>query len=245
VALSIKLTVPLLLLPLWLALVRPSALRNWGCIAAGALLLFSLTCRVQIGVRLMLPLVVLAIVGLAGAAGNVLRSSAPSLGPVRRRLASMLLVLGIAWAGLSAVLVWPEGLCYVNEAWGGTEEGYRRLSDSNYDWGQGLKELMRWKEEHGIAEMDVWYFGSDPAILRPPLHFVALHAPPPGENVTDMIAQLHGHWLAVSTTLLYGMPFDTDAYRQTVAFLRSHRPVARTSTFFIYDFTEPPVVASP
>jgi hypothetical protein len=245
VALSIKLTLPLLLMPLWLALVRPSALCNWACTSAGALLLFSITCRVQIGIRLVLPLVVLAVVGLAGAAGRLLQSPAPSPTPARRRLVGTLLGAGIVWTALSAVLVWPWGLCYVNEAWGGTEQGYLRLSDSNYDWGQGLKELMRWQKDHGIEEMDVWYFGSDPAIFRPPLHYVALHVPPPGTSVSDEFAQLRGHRLAVSTTLLYGMSADTEAYRQTVELLRSRRPVARTSTFLIYDFSEPQTVAAP
>src|SRR5262249_6045632 len=66
-ALAIKLPLPLLLLPLWIAAVRPRALANWAMAAAGVLLVFSLTCRVQIGVRYMLPLVALAIAGLSAA----------------------------------------------------------------------------------------------------------------------------------------------------------------------------------
>jgi hypothetical protein len=242
VALSIKLTLPLLLLPLVLAAVRLSALRNWACAAAAALLLFSLTCRVQIGIRLVLPLVVLAIVGLAGAAANACRAPRPYL-------ASWLPVLlgaSVAWIALSAILVWPRGLCYTNELWGGTTRGYKRLSDSNYDWGQGIKELAQWQQEHGSGPIDVWYFGSDPAALRPPFHCVSLHASPPGTLVRDVREQVRGHRLAVSTTLLYGSsPCNTDEYRQATEFLRGCRPVARTSTFFIYDFTEPRTVASP
>src|SRR5262249_49498369 len=64
-ALTIKLSVTALALPLVLVLVRPRALLNWAFLAALALLLFSLTCRVQIGIRLILPLVALALVGLA------------------------------------------------------------------------------------------------------------------------------------------------------------------------------------
>src|SRR5579871_4194950 len=56
VALTIKLSLPLMLLPLLVAVVRPQALANWACWMAMALLLLSVTYRVQIGVRLVLPL---------------------------------------------------------------------------------------------------------------------------------------------------------------------------------------------
>ena len=68
VALSIKLGLPLLILPTALALLRPRALNNWACAAAATLLAFSLAYRVQIGIRLVLPMVALAVVGLAAAA---------------------------------------------------------------------------------------------------------------------------------------------------------------------------------
>ncbi len=55
VALSIKMTLAALLLPLVVAAIRPRALRNWAVVAALVLLLFSLTSRVQIGVRMLLP----------------------------------------------------------------------------------------------------------------------------------------------------------------------------------------------
>src|SRR5439155_95282 len=88
VALSIKLSLPLLFLPFVVAVVRPRALVNWASLAAATLLLFSLNCRVQIGVRLMLPLVALAIVGLAAATVQLCRTLPDSEKPsiLRRRL---------------------------------------------------------------------------------------------------------------------------------------------------------------
>ena len=67
VALTIKLTLPLLIMPLVLATIRPRALVNWANIAAAALLVFSVASRVQTGIRFVLPLVVFAVVGLAAA----------------------------------------------------------------------------------------------------------------------------------------------------------------------------------
>jgi hypothetical protein len=74
VALTIKLSLPLLMLPLLLVVIRPQALANWACLAALALLALSVTYRVQIGIRLVLPLVALAAVGLAAAAVNACRA---------------------------------------------------------------------------------------------------------------------------------------------------------------------------
>jgi hypothetical protein len=223
-ALCIKLTLPLLALPLVLAVLRPRALANWACAAALALLALSPTFRVQIGVRFVLPLVALAVVGLAAAVVRAWRGSGPGWG---RRAAATAALGSLLWAAASAAAAWPDGLRYANELWGGTEAGYRQLSDSNYDWGQGLKELARWQRQHAVPELDVWYFGTDPSVESLPVRALrpsALDGPIPAP----------GRYLAVSLTWLYG------GYNESLAaahLLSPYRPVARTRTFFIYDFT--------
>ena len=112
VALAIKLTVPLLVLPLLLVVQRPRSLVSWPCIAAAALLLFSVTCRVQIGVRFMLPLIAMAIVGLAAGCATACR---------HRPLFRFAVPIALLWSLMAAIAVWPHGLCYANELWGGTE----------------------------------------------------------------------------------------------------------------------------
>ncbi len=233
IALTIKLSIPLLLLPLVLATLHPRALANWAVLAATALLALSLTYRVQIGIRLVLPLVTLAAVGLAAAVAQACRESTSGW---RRRALAAMAGAGVAWTAVAAAAVWPHGLCYTNELWGGTERGYMLLSDSNCDWGQGLKELGRWQRLHGPAPVDVWYYGTDPALKTSRLREVPLHALPV-KGPDDVLAQVRGRYLAVSTTLLYGT-HPTEAHRQAVAFLRTRRPVARTMTFLIYDFTQ-------
>jgi hypothetical protein len=232
VALSIKLTVPLLLLPCLLALLRPRALANAACAAAGMLLLYSVRCNVQIGIRLLLPLVALAIVGLAAA---LVRAYQDSGRPWQRAVLSCGAVGAVSWAAAASVLVWPHALCYTNELWGGTAQGYLRLSDSNYDWGQGLKELADWQRQHGNQTLDVWYFGTDPIIETLPMRDVhlerALGSP------EEALAPLQGHHLAVSMTLVYGSYAPSEPMTRISAYLRNQRPVDRTQTFLIYDFT--------
>jgi hypothetical protein len=250
VVLAIKLSLPLLLLPLGVAAVRPRALLNWACLAALGLLAFSLTYRVQIGIRLVLPVVALGVVGLGAALVQTCRElwEQQSIAPVRWRYALSVaaiaaILASVGWTSAAAVRVWPEGLCYTNELWGGTRRGFLVLSDSNYDWGQGLKELARWETRHGSAPVKVWYFGTDPAVNRPPLREVPLHRLPV-QSPEDMRAQVRGSYLAVSTTLLYGSfgtlvrpgSAEETAYREAATFLRGLRPVARTTTFLIYDF---------
>ena len=149
---------------------------------------------------------------------------------------AVLIGAAVLWNAGNAVAAWPHGLAYVNRFWGGASDGYLLVSDSNYDWGQGLWELVRWQREHDAAPLAVWYFGTDPLVNRPPLRQLPLHAL--AIAVPDNVsAAARGSMLAVSTTLLYGTRLDGEAYRQSIAALRSRRPVARTTTFLIYDFT--------
>ena len=258
VALSIKLSLAVLLLPLLVLFTRARALTNWMCCAALVLLVFSVNCRVQIGIRLVLPLVAFAIVGSAAAIVEAIHSvralgwSMPLLSTfVRKRLAgpiAMLLVslagAGLCWTAVAAARTWPDGLCYINEAWGGSELGYMLLSDSNYDWGQGLKELAGWQQKHGQPPMEVWYFGTDPSLQRMPVEDIRVQAMA-ATSSEAIRAKVQGHYVAVSTTLLHGSVSTTiphgsageKAYLITRSFLLEHQPVDRTRTFLIYDFT--------
>jgi hypothetical protein len=234
VALTIKLSIPLLLLPFVLLIVRPRALLNWASAAAAILLVFSLTYRVQIGVRLVLPLAALGIAGLSGSLVNAWQQARmPSI----RRLLIAATAACVASTAIAAIRVYPEALCYTNPLWGGTAQGYRLLSDSNYDWGQGLAELSRWEAEHGIDNLDVWYMGSDPAIKT--LHSMPLQDLPL-RTPEDLIATERGRYLAASTTMVYGSYEGTDSHRMAAAYLRNTTPAARTQTYLIYDFTQVP-----
>jgi hypothetical protein len=232
VLLTIKLSLPLLIAPLGLGLVNRRSLLNWACLAAAILLAFSLVCRVQIGVRLVLPLVVLAIIGVSAA----IVQTAEMMKGTSRRLIAGVVAACLVWTVWSDADVWPNGLCYTNEVWGDTTRGYLYVSESNYDWGQGLKELDAWRRRRDLATLDVWYFGADPDLNRLPLHSLPLHTLPL-QSTGEVADCLRGHRVAVSTSLIYGLLPTTAAHQQALDLLRTCQPVDRTTTYLIYDFT--------
>ena len=231
-------SLPLLLGPLLLAGVRWRSLSNWATVTAAALLLFSLNCHVQIGVRLVMPLVVMLAIGLAAgmvraACGGRPWLAAPPADRDRTRQPPLDRPGGCRGLAELALLHQPP--------LGGTNTGYLLLSDSNYDWGQGVPELARWQRAHPNLTLDVWYFGTDPLLEQLPVRDLPLHTFPI-KGPDDVLAQVHGHYLAAGTTLVYGSyargPTE-QTQRRVADFLRGCTPVARTTTFLIYDFTQP------
>jgi len=231
-ALAIKSSLPLLSLPVLVAALRPRALWNWAILVAAALLLFSLSSRVQIGVRFMLPLLACLAVGVAAAVVH----AGQSRGMRWQKILIALVGTGLLSNAAAALRVWPEALCYTNAAWGGTRTGYQLLSDSNYDWGQGLLELDQWRRQRAVETIDVWYFGLDPRVHLPPFRDLPLHSDA-WLGGRSPVSAVRGKYVAVSTTLLHGAYAKRYASgREAVAFFLAQRPTARTSTFFIYDF---------
>ena len=197
---------------------------NWPLICGSALLLFSLTCRVQIGIRLQLPAMAFCVIGLSTAIGRAI---------THHRIAAFCTWCGVASMAAASIYVWPNGLSYVNELWGGTANGYRIVSDSNYDWGQGLPELLKWQQNHHDQPLDVWYYGVDPEMKQMPFRDAKLHCMPL-KQPDDTATYIQNRYLAVATTLRYGHTINP-AHGIAVEYLSAYEPVDRTTTFLIYD----------
>jgi hypothetical protein len=65
----------------------------------------------------------------------------------------------IAWQIISIVAAYPYFLTYFNELVGGPKNGYIYVVDSNLDWGQDFKRLVKWADENKIDKLYVDYFG--------------------------------------------------------------------------------------
>jgi len=147
----------------------------------------------------------------------------------------------LSWLAISALLIFPHYLAYFNELVGGPANGYRYLVDSNLDWGQGLKHLKRYLDEHGIDDVWLGYFGNaDPAYyLRDTIRYRSLFAPGspyPAEGFSP-INPAPG-WYAISVTVLQG-PFSPEP--DLFDWFRRHEPVAKVGySIFVYQVEPDP-----
>ena len=68
--------------------------------------------------------------------------------------------VGVAAAGVHSLLWHPDYLSYINFP---RDKPYLSISDSNVDWGQSLKQVRRWLDEHPQQGRPVWigYFGNE------------------------------------------------------------------------------------
>ncbi len=134
-ALSMKLPLPTVALLLAALVAHPRRLLVPTMGIALILLAFTPNCRVQIGVRFVFTLMALVYISLGAAIARGWADRTPGARVVPLWLAGGLLA---ALAGTSA-WVWPHGLSYFNQAWGGMPAGPALLHDSNYDWAKGCR----------------------------------------------------------------------------------------------------------
>lgn len=79
--------------------------------------------------------------------------------PFFKKVASFIIIILVAWYVFSSLSSYPHYLSYFNEVAGGTDNGYKYVVDSNYDWGQDLKRLAKWVDANNIEKIKVDYFG--------------------------------------------------------------------------------------
>jgi hypothetical protein len=110
--------------------------------------------NINIGHRHLLPVYPFLIVF----SSKVARAFHP---PVAKRLA-LVCVLLLAWNVTETMLAYPHFLAYFNEIAGGPDNGRHWLTDSNLDWGQDLKGLAAYRQQHPEEPFYLSYFGSAP-----------------------------------------------------------------------------------
>jgi 4-amino-4-deoxy-L-arabinose transferase-like glycosyltransferase len=114
-------------------------------------LLMSMTSKLNIGFRHVLPMVPFLIAFAAAAAWQLWR---------RSRAWSVVVALLVAFHVFSSLRSFPDYLPYSNELFGGTAKTYLVLNSSNVDWGQGLKETANYLNDHNDGDCWLAYFGT-------------------------------------------------------------------------------------
>jgi dolichyl-phosphate-mannose-protein mannosyltransferase len=184
----------------------------------------SLTRNLNIGHRHLLPIYPFLFVA-AGVAG-----AAAWAGSGHRRWAVVALCV---WYAGSVLRVHPHYLAYFNELAGGPSGGWRYLVDSNLDWGQDLRGLKRWMDDHGVARVKLSYFGTaDPDYYHLQYEMLPSFMPVPPTAVVHEVRA--GEVVAVSATNLQGVFLGAEV-RPLMARLRGLRPIDRVGySIFIY-----------
>ena len=171
----------LLLLALWFRS-RKAAIPLAYC---AAILLCACFGRVNIGVRLILPIYV----GFAVAGGCVAASA-------QGRLARATVAVLLAWVVISGALQHPDYLAYFNEIAASRPE--RFLADSDLDWGQDMQRLGDFLAPAGVSHLTFSPFNRTYALAGHPF---------PAMTPSDSAQPAPG-WNAVSITIwkVFGFP---------------------------------------
>ncbi len=170
--------------------------------------IYSITSPLNIGVRHLLPIMpliyILTASGLKSLA-NLTKSDFVRLGMMG---GAGILVL---WFLVSVGRAYPHYLPYFNEAIG-TDNGWRYVTDSNYDWGQDLKRLKTFTDENGVQKIAVDYFGGGN-----PAYYLGDASTPLSTGKAVLWQSAKGspkengiEWLAVSVGFLQNAKGDLD-----------------------------------
>jgi hypothetical protein len=186
---------------------RPVPRDAWLLVPPMVFLLAASASKVNLGVRVVLPVLPFAYVLAARLAAGT---------PWQR----VALGVCVAWCGAASWRAAPHQLAYFNELGG----GMANLADSNLDWGQGLPELKGYIDREGLGTIYLSYFGTDRpeayGIRYQPLPGYGRAAPPVETTVPENEPR---HVVAVSANHLLGLYLnDPDAF----AWLRGRQPAA-------------------
>ena len=99
---------------------------------------------------------------------------------------------------VSALAVFPAEMAYGNEAWGGTANTHKYLSDSSVNWAQQLPHVKQWVDAHPGEEC--WFAYSAYPDLRPQAYGIPCHPLPTAHTKreilpTEVPETIHGNLL--------------------------------------------------
>ncbi len=109
------------------------------------LIYFVFFCTAQIGVRYLMPLLVLMQVSTG-------RLWSPDAMGKTGAVSLMVSGAAVLWMGISSLSYTPHYLSYFNELAGGPTRSYRILADSNLDWNQNDLYVQRWLKRRNLTK---------------------------------------------------------------------------------------------
>ncbi|MBI4114323.1 MAG: glycosyltransferase family 39 protein [Candidatus Niyogibacteria bacterium] len=141
----------------------------------------------------------------------------------------------LLWMAGATLFIFPHYLSYYNELAGGAPNGYKFITDSNYDWGQDLRRLADFVEKNNIQNIKLNYFGGG----SPRYYLGGAY-----EEWSSAKGEPPTGWFALSATLrqgAWGTPVREWKIKPEDSYdwLRDEEPVARAGySIFIYNLDE-------
>ncbi len=205
--------------------------------------LVACTSKVQIGHRHIMAiypfLFVIAALGITSSRHAVWPGTlASENGGPGHKIAGATSVILILWLAMQTWLMRPHYLAYFNEIVGGPANGYKHLTDSNVDWGQGLKQLGESLSEQDKADgIYLTYFGvADPHYYG--IRYLDIGSDRIVQRQDDTALNLAPTKLAISVTNLQGTYYADHAVFNWV---KSYEPAKIIGhSIFLYDFSGKP-----
>jgi hypothetical protein len=162
----------------WIVILTPTAYFIW-----------TLTSKLNLGVRHLLPIYPFIFVGFGVLATLKWSRRWRSL----KYIGAGLIVLYM----VNSAAIFPHYISYFNESIGGPSQGYKYLVDSNLDWGQDLILLKKYLDKRGLDFIYFHYFGT-----ADPKAYGIEHASPPNNDQIAELTDFHGT-IAISLSGLY------------------------------------------
>ncbi len=132
---------------------------------------YSMKSPLNIGIRHVLPTIPLMYILAAGRikqwtrqefdfSNGFLRNLMTAIvGIIKSSFKTGVVLFFVIWYIAESFLAAPYYISYFNEFAGGPQNGYHKVTDSNYDWGQDLKRLATFTTQNKIDKIAVNYFG--------------------------------------------------------------------------------------
>ena len=155
----------------------------------------------------------------------------------------------MVWYGGSTIAAHPNYISYFNEFIGGGGNAYKYFTDSSVDWGQDLKRLKTYVDNHPeINHIALDYFGGG----SPQYYFCNRKYTPAGQLVAtsdgydcthSVYQEWHsqygpytGQYIAVSETFLYNDLWYSELNHTTgYDYLRAKKPIAKVgNSIYVY-----------
>ncbi len=191
----------------------------------------TMTSNLNIGVRHMFPILALTYIGV-GCAGIL---------AIRRwpRTAQFFIVMLLL--GQTAETAWgyPDYIAFFNLPSGGSRGGIELLADSNLDWGQDVKLLGGWQQQHPDQQLYVCLYGAtDPAYYGVRYRsFPGGTADQAAIDTASLQQPLSPGVLAVSATILQGVYLPKEL-REIYRPLLEQKPLAVLGgTIYLYELS--------